>query len=416
LLYIAHIVENATQEDINKAPEEDRDSIPLKKLYESHNYVMRMAYTPEELPTAECNLTTPLHATQQTVFKLRNSDKQTILHSTGDIQEAHGGDAEYILANSTENCPNDFYSLTSTVVNYLSVSGTGGNTENIAAPIFSDWLIGDPKGDVLSEKAPTKGSMSDAEYKEKLDDYNDRLQAAITGFKDMYGYTHDEVTSAIMYDMRRFVTDNPDSPDFNPNHQAKSFEELRMDKFLSLENYEIIKHLCDNGWLQLYDTTAQFYLGTRLDKNGKTIGDTVRYWCFPIAETAKTTINGEKVTLKDCNEPHRVTVSIAEGDHYLNIAPIEYAKKTADMQNGGRMDNFIYSAVALAKDMGITVADCYSEWKKLSETEDTTLLLANRINHPITEMHSLFADMLYDIIIGEKVSDKASDSAMTDEA
>ena len=95
---------------------------------------------------------------------------------------------------------------------------------------------------------------------------------------------------------------------------------------------------------------------------------------------------------------------------------LEYAKKTADMQNGGRMDNFIYSAVALAKDMGITVADCYSEWKKLSETEDTTLLLANRINHPITEMHSLFADMLYDIIIGEKVSDKACDSAMTDEA
>ena len=330
LLYVAHIVENATQEDINKAPEEDRDSIPLKKLYESHNYVMRMAYTPEELPTAECNLTTPLHATQQTVFKLRNSDKQTILHSTGDIQEAHGGDAEYILANSTENCPNDFYSLTSTVVNYLSVSGTGGNTENIAAPIFSDWLIGDPKGDVLSEKAPTKGSMSDAEYKEKLDDYNDRLQAAITGFKDMYGYTHDEVTSAIMYDMRRFVTDNPDSPDFNPNHQAKSFEELRMDKFLSLENYEIIKHLCDNGWLQLYDTTAQFYLGTRLDKNDttKTIGDTVRYWCFPIAETAKTTINGKKVTLKDCNEPHRVTVSATGSDHYLNIAPIKYANKT----------------------------------------------------------------------------------------
>jgi len=66
--------------------------------------------------------------------------------------------------------------------------------------------------------------------------------------------------------------------------------------------------------------------------------------------------------------------------------------------------------------MGITVADCYSEWKKLSETEDTTLLLANRINHPITKMHSLFADMLYDIIVGEEVSDKTSDSAMTDKA
>ena len=333
LLYIAHIVENATQKDINEAPAADRDSIPLKKLFDEHSYVMRMAYTPGELDMADCNLTTPLHATQQTVFKLRNSDKATIKHSKdGDklIANNSDGDIEYISSNSTQNCPNDFYSLTSTVVNYLAVSGAGGNPENKAAPIFSDWLIGDPQGDVLSEKAPSRDDYdTDKEYQDALKDYNDRLQAAVAGFKKMYGYTHDEVTSAIMYDMRRFVTNDPNSPDFNPNHQAKSFEELRMDKFLSLENYEIIKRLCDNGWLQLYDTTAQFYLGTRLDKNGKTIGDTVRYWCFPIAETAKTTINGEKVTLKDCNEPHRVTVSIAEGDHYLNIAPIEYAKKTA---------------------------------------------------------------------------------------
>ena len=91
---------------------------------------------------------------------------------------------------------------------------------------------------------------------------------------------------------------------------------------------------------------------------------------------------------------------------------LEYAKKTADMQNGGRMDRFIYSAAALAKEMGIPVADCYSEWKKLSETEDTTRLLANRINHPIPKMHELFADMLFEIIIGEESSGKESDSAM----
>lgn len=333
LLYIAHIVENATQEDINNAPDADRDSIPLKKLFDEHSYVMRMAYTPGELDMADCNLTTPLHATQQTVFKLRNSDKQTITHT--EIGEANnGGEEMYIHTKSTNNCPNNFYSLTSTVVNYLSVSGPGGNTENIPAPIFSDWLIGDPKGDVLSEKAPSRSDYNtDNEYQTDLTDYNARLQAAITGFKDMYGYTHDEVTSAIMYDMRRFVTNDPNSPDFNPNHQAKSFEELRMDKFLSLENYEIIKHLCDNGWLQLYDTTVHFYLGTRLNKNHEIIGDTARYWCFPIAETAKATVTVDgkdtEITLKDCNEPHRVTVSIAGGDHYLNIAPIKYANKTA---------------------------------------------------------------------------------------
>ena len=318
LLYVAHIVNNTT--NANEA---------LTKLYDSHNYVLRMAYSPEELPTAECNLTTPLHATQQTVFRLRNSDGTTVPHSTtnGNNQTAHGGKAEYILANSVGNCPNDRYSLTSTVVNHLSINGAGGSTENVAAATFSDWLIGDPRGDVLSEKAP------DESDKAAFAAYQERLQAAIAGFKDMYGYTHDEVTSAIMYDMRRYVTNDPNSPEYNPNHQARTFEQLQPNKFLSPENYEIIKHLCDNGWLQLYDTTVHFYLGSRLDKNSNIIGDTVRYWCFPIAETAKTkvTVNGvlTEVTLKDCNEPHRVSVSANSGNYYMNITPIEFANKTA---------------------------------------------------------------------------------------
>ena len=329
LLYVAHIVNNTTNADS-----------ALVKLYDQHAYVLRMAYTPEELPEANCNLTTPLHATQKTVFHLRNSEKQTIKHtlagqSLGVLQgNLNSGEEKYISVKSYGNCPNDLYSLTSTVVNHLAVQGAGGATTDIPAAIFSDWLIGDPKGDVLSEPAPSKGDKSDEDYQNELTEYNNRLQAAVTGFKDMYGYTHDEVTSAIMYDMRRYVTNDPESPDYNPNHQAKSFEELQPNKFLSPENYEIIKHLCDNGWLQLYDTTAQFYLGTRLDKDGNTIGDTVRYWCFPIAETAKTTvkINGvdTEIIIKDCNEPHRVSVSAdASGGYYMNITPIEYANKTA---------------------------------------------------------------------------------------
>ena len=74
---------------------------------------------------------------------------------------------------------------------------------------------------------------------------------------------------------------------------------------------------------------------------------------------------------------------------------VEYAKKTADMQNSGKMDLFMQSAVALCEEMGVMCCDCYSEWKKLSETEDTTLLLANYINHPTSEMHELFAKKLF---------------------
>ena len=89
---------------------------------------------------------------------------------------------------------------------------------------------------------------------------------------------------------------------------------------------------------------------------------------------------------------------------------LEYAKKTADMQNSGKMDLYINSARELAKEMGIPVCDCYAKWKKLAETEDTTLLLANRINHPKKEMHALFAEELYRMIFD------GNDNAPTDKS
>jgi hypothetical protein len=56
-------------------------------------------------------------------------------------------------------------------------------------------------------------------------------------------------------------------------------------------------------------------------------------------------------------------------------------------------------AVALARGMGITVCDCYSRWREMSRTRDITELLANYINHPTREMHELFAQTLFDLIM-----------------
>lgn len=76
----------------------------------------------------------------------------------------------------------------------------------------------------------------------------------------------------------------------------------------------------------------------------------------------------------------------------------DYAVLTAEWQNNGRMDLFMSSAVKLAEEMGVAVCDCYSKWKEISKTQDTTKLLINRINHPIPEMHELFADSLFKMI------------------
>ena len=80
----------------------------------------------------------------------------------------------------------------------------------------------------------------------------------------------------------------------------------------------------------------------------------------------------------------------------------EYAKKTAVMQNEGRMDKYIFGAMDLAREMGVAVCDCYSIWKERAKRgEDVTMLLSNRINHPTEQMHEIFAEELYKLIMSE---------------
>ena len=88
----------------------------------------------------------------------------------------------------------------------------------------------------------------------------------------------------------------------------------------------------------------------------------------------------------------------------------DYAAVTADMQNNGKMDHYIESAMALAHEMGVQVCDCYSKWKELSKTQDVTMLLSNRINHPTREMHELFAEELFQMICGDYKAPEHADS------
>lgn len=61
--------------------------------------------------------------------------------------------------------------------------------------------------------------------------------------------------------------------------------------------------------------------------------------------------------------------------------------------------------------------DCYKKWKKLSETQDITYLLANRINHPTKEMHELFAQSLFEMIFDDiDAMEKTENSTMYENA
>ena len=302
LLYVVHIIDNVTKEDMNALDTDDKKkALALSKLYDAHEYTMRMAYSPLELPQAACNMQTALHATQQTVFELRNSDGEKIKHALNEGTSelvANQGDVTNIYTNSVQNCANDLYFLKAKVVNYLAVN-TGLTPENVEAPIYADWLVCPAELDAIFEEATN--SPSDKEE----------------AFYKYYGFRPGEVASAVMYDMRR--------KDNNTNYTATSFKELDPSQFLNRENYNIVKHLHDNGWLQFRKTTIHFYLPSAA---------VASYWCYPIEGTAKTTIKDKnevptEVTLKDCNEPRRIRVTSASSDHMLNIAPMTNESKTS---------------------------------------------------------------------------------------
>jgi len=118
-------------------------------------------------------------------------------------------------------------------------------------------------------------------------------------------------------------------------------------------------------------------------------------------------LNSLKTIFNRCTEAGFKVIFMTPNMLNTYVAPdtpeqfYDYAFVTAEMQNSGKFDEYIDSAKKLAADEGITVCDCYSKWKELSKTQDTTMLLANRINHPTPEMHELFAESLYEIIMAE---------------
>ena len=77
------------------------------------------------------------------------------------------------------------------------------------------------------------------------------------------------------------------------------------------------------------------------------------------------------------------------------------AEVTCAAQNDGILDAYMDGAKALCRRKGITVCDCYEKWKTLQKCAvDTTMLLANHINHPSRDMNWLFAVSLVETMLG----------------
>lgn len=76
------------------------------------------------------------------------------------------------------------------------------------------------------------------------------------------------------------------------------------------------------------------------------------------------------------------------------------AENVSRVQNEGIMDAYMEAARQTALKHNVRVCDCYAKWKKLYENgADVTRLLSNRINHPTEQMHYLFAESLFEMIM-----------------
>lgn len=74
----------------------------------------------------------------------------------------------------------------------------------------------------------------------------------------------------------------------------------------------------------------------------------------------------------------------------------------AKRQKEGIFDAYIDAAREVCAEEEIVVCDCYAIWKTMYKCGvDTTNLLSNGLNHPIREMHNLFAWQLVYTILSE---------------
>ena len=287
-LYVIHIIPNVDHHS-NEGYEEHIKNSHLEK---DKSYELRISHDPNELGSADCASTTPLHATQDTYVKLYIEGKEPIR-------------AECI----DEVCANDFHMLEVKVENTFATS-VGGSLQTVEASVHADWLWGYEFDDVFCDH---------------LTMTHEQEEAANEAFAQQYRCSRAELRAAIAA-MRRVPSN--DLP--NPNYQVDNYRDLQVvtdengNTEFSQEQIALITRLCQEGLLSLYKTREMFYLGSE---------DAARYWVYPVADDASAVINGETYTLHDCDEPKWVKVQSDASAYGVNISPEDFAASKIDPQH-----------------------------------------------------------------------------------
>ena len=90
--------------------------------------------------------------------------------------------------------------------------------------------------------------------------------------------------------------------------------------------------------------------------------------------------------------------------HSGKVSPGDILEPLAEIfgkrQREGLFDTYMDAAREVCAEENVILCDCYAIWRQMYECGvDTTSLLSNGLNHPIREMHNLFAWKLVETIL-----------------
>ncbi len=309
-MYVVHIIPNIHDNRVQE-----------NYLQEHCEYTLRMTSEASDLikTNLSCAIEIDLPSTQESLYRLMSDQIET---------------TEF-LCNSTNNCPNEHYTIEAFIRKDSDPYSDAGKAEGT---YLADWMYGHAFDEVYRMDYPHEND--DVEHAAK--------DAADIKFAEVYHCSRAQVTDAFL-DLRR-----PD--DGNANYSVKTFAEIDPTEFSDYDtsptqeyeskskHYETLKYLHNQGWLQLATSSVSFYLGSQ---------DTARYWVFPIENSAKAT-DGE-TPLHDCPEPRWVQVSTKHSNHYVNLAPGLDIHDADDLSADPRYGNIFPNARVLARMVNNTI-------------------------------------------------------------
>lgn len=299
------------------------------------DYEVQTAYAADDLDHASCAMRTKLPVYEKTAYTFNGETYPT-----------------------TGHCANDLYPIEILVTDQVDVDG---KLTEMKAYAKGDWLKGYPFDDIWYDAYTGIDTIG-------------KRKVADEAFENFYGYTRWKIEDAIR-DMRRESTTEEPNPNFDANDVSQLKSEPKY--WDNTEHYQIIYNLCQRGLLTLAKERQVLYMHSN---------DTVRYWVYPIANTAKATYDSKEYILNICTEPTYIKVFTQKSDYDLNLS-----NKTYDELTGTDIPRARISLSAAnsrfgipIKEIGNDVALCYDSTQVVQSTDPIVSAL---IGKPTFSMH-----------------------------